>query len=134
MPEQIGDCGRVLSCVTQETEKSPLVKKEPEVNISLDGNLKTSDYLCDIPPTQKTLQDISAWTERQRETTRMKLSLSLVKFFGCSLLSAFVLTGVATFSPHVNKELIRDLVPQLITTQGTLLGVAFGFYFSNKRD
>jgi hypothetical protein len=62
------------------------------------------------------------------------LVLWLVKLLGCSLLGTFILTGVATFNSKADKELIKDLVPQLITTQVTLLGVAFGFYFSNKED
>lgn len=134
MSEQIGDCVRVSSPVTQEMEKLSLLSRESEIDVSLNGDLKISDYLCDVPPTPKTLQDISAWTEKQREITRMKLSLWLVKFFGCSLLCTFVLTGAATFSSHADKELIRDLFPQFITAQGTLLGVVYGFYFSNKGD
>lgn len=134
MLEKVNDCGSAAPSVTQEAEKPCLIRGESENKISLSGDLNISDYLCDVSPTQRVVQDLSAWTEKQRETTRTKLVLWLVKILGYSLLGTFILTGVATFSPRADKELIRDLVPQLITTQVTLLGVAFGFYFSNKDD
>jgi len=124
--------GSVVPSVVQEAEKSYLIQGESEDKISLNGDLNTSDYLCDVAPTQKVVQDIADWVEKQRETTRTKLVIGLVKLLGVSVLGTFILTGVATFSPRADKELIRDLVPQLITTQAALLGVAFGFYFSSK--
>jgi hypothetical protein len=134
MLEKVDGCSSAAPSVTQEAERLCLIQGESEDGISLNGDLNISDYLCDVSPTQKVVQDISVWTEKQRETTRTKLVLWLVKMLGCSLLGTFILTGAATFSPRADKELIRDLVPQLITTQVTLLGVAFGFYFSNKDD
>jgi hypothetical protein len=134
MSEKVNSCGSMATSVKKEEGQPNLMQIESEANISLSGDLNIVDYLQDAPPTKKVVQDISVWAEKQRETTRTKLVLWLVKLLGCSLLGTFILTGVATFNSKADKELIKDLVPQLITTQVTLLGVAFGFYFSNKED
>ncbi|MEO1351773.1 MAG: hypothetical protein AAFW84_23710 [Cyanobacteria bacterium J06635_15] len=133
MSDKPYSCSIAAPFIRREVEQFRLIQEKLESDISLNGDLNISDYVYDIPPAQETVQDISAWTEKRRETTRTKLVLWLVKILSCSLLVTFALTGMATFSPRADKELIRDLVPQLITTQVTLLGVAFGFYFSNKK-
>jgi hypothetical protein len=134
MPEKIDSCATAATSVSEEERQSNLSEVQSKSDLYLNGDLKIPDYLHDVPPTKKIVQDISVWTEKQRETTRTKLVIWLVKILGCSMLGTFVLTGVAAFSPQADKELIKDLVPQLITTQVTLLGVAFGFYFSSKED
>lgn len=133
MSEKIDSSSNVAS-VAEEERQPDLIQVESESDIELNGNLNVADYLRDVPPAKNVVRDISAWTEKQRETTRTKLVLSLVMLLSCSLLGTFVLTGVAAFNPKADKELIKALVPQLIATQSTLLGVAFGFYFSNKED
>jgi|GEM_PF-2732972 len=134
MSEKVDSYSSAATSVTREESQPSLMQIKSESDVSLRGDLNIADYLRDVPPTKKVVQDISVWTEKQRETTRTKLVLWLVKLLGYSLLGIFVLTGVATFNPKADKELIKGLVPQLITTQVTLLGVAFGYYFSNKED
>jgi len=134
MSEKVDSYSSAATSVTREESQPSLMQIKSESDVSLRGDLNIADYLRDVPPTKKVVQDISVWTEEQRETTRTKLVLWLVKLLGYSLLGIFVLTGVATFNPKADKELIKGLVPQLITTQVTLLGVAFGYYFSNKED
>lgn len=134
MPEKINSCSNAATSVTHGESQFSLTQVKSEPDVSLSGDLDISDYLQDVPPTHKVVQDISDWTEKQRETTRTKLVMWLVKLLGCSLIGTFTLTGVAAFNSKADKELIKDLAPQLITTQVTLLGVAFGFYFSNKED
>ena len=134
MSEEMNNCGNLVTPVTDEDSQSSLTEVESKPDISLSGNLNVSDYLQHIPPSQKVVQDMSDWTERQRETTRTKLVMWLAKLLGSSLMVTFILIGVAMFNPKVDGELIKDLAPQLITAQVTLLGVAFGFYFSNKED
>jgi hypothetical protein len=134
MPEKIDSCATAAASVSEDEMQSNLSYVQSETTLDLNGDLEISDYLHDVPPTKKVAQDISTWMEKQRETTRTKLVIWMVKLLGCSMLGTFVLTGAVAFSPQADKELIKDLVPQLITTQVTLLGVAFGFYFSNKED
>lgn len=133
MPEKIDSYAAVTS-VSEEEKLSNLGQVQSKADLDLNGDLNISDYLRDVAPTKKVVQDISTWTEKQRETTRTKLVIWLVKILGCSMFGAFSLIGAAAFSPQADKELIKDLVPQIITTQITLLGVAFGFYFSSKED
>jgi len=134
MSEKIDSCATEATSASTAEKQSNLIQVESESDLDISGCLNISDYLCDVPPSKKVVQDISTWTQKQRETTRTKLVIWLVKILGCSMLGTFVLTAVAIFSPQADKGLIKDLVPQLITTQVTLLGVAFGFYFSNKED
>jgi hypothetical protein len=133
MSEKINSYAAVTSS-SEEERLSNLSQVQSKSDLDLNGDLNISDYLRDVAPTKKVVQDISTWTDRQRETTRTKLVIWLVKILGCSMFSAFALIGAAAFSPQADKELIKDLIPQIITTQVTLLGVAFGFYFSSKED
>lgn len=115
-----------------EVGKTTLVKVKAEPEMHVDGSLTSSDYVTDIPISQKTSEDIATWTRKQREATRTNLAMWLIKMFGCSLAASFLLTGVTALSPQGDKTLIKDFVPQVITPQLTLLGVAIGFYFGSK--
>jgi hypothetical protein len=66
------------------------------------------------------------------ELTRATLAMMLVKFLGGSLIATFLLMGAAAFNPNADKAFIKDLIPQAITPQVTLLGVALGYYFGAK--
>jgi hypothetical protein len=134
MPEKVDSRDDIETSSLDGEAQSMLIPVKLEHDISLEGDLDVYDYLQDVAPTRKVIQDISVWTEKQREITRTKLVLWLAKLLGCSLLGTFMLIVVATFNPNLDKELIKDLIPQLVTTQGTLLGMAFGFYFSNKEN
>ncbi len=105
---------------------------QTESYLTLDGDLNLSDYVQDTKPTLETTRNISAWANQNRETTRTRLAIWLVKIFGCSLGVTFLLIGVAAFNPNVDKTLIKEIIPQVITPQVTLLGVALGFYFGSK--
>lgn len=129
---KIDSCGNAATPGTHDESQFNSTKSEPDISSS--GDLQISDDLQDVSPTNEIVKETSDWTDKQRETTRTRLVMWLVKLLGCSLLGTFTLTGVAAFSPKADKELIKNLVPQLITTQVTLLGVAFGYYFGNKED
>lgn len=134
MPQEINGLAEAAPSFTHCENRTSSVQAQFEPDITLHGELNITDYVQDVPLTQKSVKDVSDWTERHRETTRTKLVMWLVKLLGCTLVGTFVMTGVAAFSPKADKELIKDLIPQLVTTQVTLLGVAFGFYFGNKEE
>jgi hypothetical protein len=114
--------------------QTSMVKVEEKANLHLDGELNLSDYVGDIPLTPKTTREIGEWTIKQRETARTKLATRLLTLFGGTLLASFLLMGAAAFNPNADKALIKDLIPQVITPQVTLLGIALGFYFTSNKE
>ena len=111
-----------------------IMKVEERADLKIDGELNLSDYVQDIAPTPKTVREVSEWTVKHRETARTKLAMWLLTLFGGTLTASFILMGAAAFNPGADKGLIKDLIPQVITPQVTLLGVALGFYFTSKNE
>ncbi|MBW4429022.1 MAG: hypothetical protein KME50_32570 [Nostoc desertorum CM1-VF14] len=134
MPQEINGFAEAALSVTHCENQTSSAQAQLESDIVLHKELNITDNVQHVPFTEKSVKDVSDWTERHRETTRTKLVMWLMKLLGCSLVGTFVLTGVVAFSPKADKELIKNLIPQLVTTQVTLLGVAFGFYFGNKEE
>jgi hypothetical protein len=133
MPKNIDICSSSSASFKGEDSQSESIKVDSDSGISLDGSLNLDDYIQDVTPTAKVAYDISIWAEKQREVTRTKLVTSLVTLLQCSLLGTFFLIGVTTFRPNANQSLVKDLAPQLITAQVTLVSVALGFYFNTKQ-
>jgi hypothetical protein len=69
----------------------------------------------------------------QRESTRSQISLWLLIVFSCSVFASYVMVGMAAFLPNIDRRIITDSLPLLLTPQITLLGVALGFYFGEKK-
>jgi hypothetical protein len=115
-----------------EVQEATLAKVEVKPEMHVGGSLTPSDYITNVPVSQKTSEELAVWAGKQRETTRTNLAMWLVKVFGCSLAASFILVGVTAFSPEGDKTFIKDFIPQIITPQLTLLGVAIGFYFGTK--
>lgn len=115
-----------------EVQEIALAEIEAEPEMQVGGSLTPSDYLTNIPISQKTSEELAAEVGKQREATRTNLAMWLVKVFGCSLAASFLLVGITAFSPTGDKTFIKDFIPQIITPQLTLLGVAIGFYFGTK--
>lgn len=115
-----------------EVQEIALAKVEAKPEMNVDGSLHISDYVGDVPISKKTSEELAVWTGKQRETTRTNLSMWLVKVFGGSLVASFLLVGATAFIPQSDKTFIKDFIPQVITPQLTLLGLAIGFYFGTK--
>jgi hypothetical protein len=60
--------------------------------------------------------------EEQSEATQNKLSTWLVQGFNMSVIATFLLVEVAAFTPSADKTFIKEIIPPIISTQGTLLG------------
>lgn len=114
---------------TSQDQQEALTEVKVCSDLLLDGALHPSEYIGSVAPQKETVQNIQNWAAQHRETTRTKLAMMLVKLLGCSLFATFVLMSVAAFSPNADKAFIKDLVPQAITPQVALLGVALGYYF-----
>jgi hypothetical protein len=72
-------------------------------------------------------------TSLQRESTRSQISVVLLGAFSLSLFASYVMVGMAAFMPNIDRSIITDSLPLLLTPQITLLGVALGFYFGEKK-
>ena len=95
----------------------------------LDGNLNIGDYIFDAHPGKEVRQDLGAWTRKEREQTRSKTTNRLLTVFTASVFGVFVLVGSSSLIPNSGRELAKDLIPIIISSQITLLGVIVGFYF-----
>lgn len=117
-------------------EALPEAEKQQETELSLEGELSISDYIQEVEPSEKTKQAIYAWTMQQREKTKEKVLLFLLKAFGTSLGGSFVLITVAFFNPSVDKNFVKDVIPLVIAPQATLFGGVFLAYTktSKKQD
>lgn len=100
-------------------------------HIVLDGKLDTNNYIISVPPKKEVREDVKAWVdkEREREQTRSKTTHHLLTVFTASVFGVFVLVGSSSLIPNSGKELAKDLIPVILSSQITLLGVIVGFYF-----
>ena len=99
--------------------------------ILLDGKLDLNNYIISVPPKKEVREDVKAWVdkEREREQTRSKTTNHLLTVFTASVFGVFVLVGSNSLIPNSGKELAKDLIPVILSSQITLLGVIVGFYF-----
>jgi Arc/MetJ-type ribon-helix-helix transcriptional regulator len=67
-----------------------------------------------------------------RKNGRSGIAITLIVFFGVSLLAEFLLIGLGAFYPQANVELIKDTLPLLINSLTSVLSLALAFYFINK--
>jgi hypothetical protein len=61
-----------------------------------------------------------------------KISVTLIVFFGISLLAEFLLIGVGTFYPQANTALIKDILPLMVISSNSLVCLALAFDFREK--
>jgi hypothetical protein len=97
--------------------------------IVLNGQLDISNYITSVPPSKEVCQDVEDWVRKNRDRTRSKIASYLLGIFAGSLVTTFALVGVSSLTPNSDKGLLKDLIPLIITSQASLLGVTIGFYF-----
>jgi hypothetical protein len=83
-----------------------------------------------LQPTVK--QEIQDWVTQKREGARNWIAITLIVFFGVSLLAEFLLIGLGAFYPQANSDLIKDTLPLLINSLTSILSLALAFYFKEK--
>lgn len=115
-------------------KKVSLTSKEFNIDAEIDAEIPLSEYIQEVKPSKQTLNKIGVWADKEREKTRTRLALGLVKIFAFSLGASFTLIGVATFIPKSDKALLKEILPSIINAQVVLLGVGLGFYFGNKDE
>ncbi len=115
---------------------TPVESDQNQLEDIKDRELPLDKYHFDTQPSVETIREVEKWATQQtnKEQTRTKLAMGLIKVFGGSLVGTFVLMSVAAFIPGADKSFIKDIVPQLITPQATLLGTALGYYFGAKDE
>ena len=100
--------------------------------IVLNGQLDISNYITSLPPSKEVCQDVEDWVRKNRDRTRSKIANYLLGIFAGSLVTTFALVGVSSLMPNSDKGLLKDLIPLIITSQASLLGVTIGFYFDKE--
>jgi len=102
-----------------ETQKSDL---------SLEGELKLSDYIQEVEPNDRTRQAVYAWAVQQQEKVKERVLTTLLGLFAGTSVVSFILVGVAIVNPDVDKDFVKSTIPLLIAPQVTLFGGVFGAY------
>ncbi|MEG5037719.1 MULTISPECIES: hypothetical protein [unclassified Microcoleus] len=97
--------------------------------IVLTGELDIDNYITSVSPSKEVCQDVEDWVRQNRDRTRSKIANYLLGIFAGSLVTTFALVGVSSLTPNSDKGLLKDLIPLIITSQASLLGVTIGFYF-----
>ena len=97
--------------------------------IVLTGELDIDNYISSVSPSKEVCQDVEDWVRQNRDRTRSKIANYLLGIFAGSLVTTFTLVGVSSLTPNSDKGLLKDLIPLIITSQASLLGVTIGFYF-----
>jgi hypothetical protein len=86
----------------------------------------------DVPLQPQVKQEIQDWVTQKREGDRGWIAITLIIFFGVSLLAEFSLIGLGAFYPQANSALIKDTLPLLINSLTSILSLALAFYFKDK--
>jgi hypothetical protein len=86
----------------------------------------------DVPLQPQVKQEIQDWVAQRREGARGGIAITLIIFFGVSLLAEFSLIGLGAFYPQANSALIKDTLPLLINSLTSILSLALAFYFKDK--
>jgi hypothetical protein len=132
---------------------------KPEDSIEISGKLDVSKYIYDVPvqtgsskaitkigdrasvdiplirdlpPQPKIRRDLEAWVSPKRAGARSGITVTLIVFFGVSLLVEFLLIGLGAFYPQANVALIKDTLPLMINSLTSILFLALAFDFKDK--
>lgn len=133
--------------------------QQPEESIELSGSFDVSEYIDDVParlksseltaavgdresieiqlprdvpPQAETRKDLAAWIAPHRAGARSGIAITLIVFFGVSLLAEFLLIGLGAFYPQSNTALIKDTLPLLINSLTSILSLTLALYFKEK--
>jgi hypothetical protein len=111
------------------------LSSEAEGDFPVDEKFSNRGHIYDARPTDETIREIAKWVAtQQRENTRTRLAMPLVKGFVYSIGLTFTLIGLVVLTPNADKNTVKELIPLIITPQVTLLGVTLGFYFGAKEE
>ncbi|WP_309729534.1 hypothetical protein [Chamaesiphon sp. OTE_75_metabat_556] len=126
-------------------------RTEDSIHMEVSDKLDVADYIFDVPfddPLQiseshqplvrdvalqpQVKQEIQDWIAQKREGARGGIAITLIVFFGVSLLAEFLLIGLGAFYPQSNTALIKDTLPLLINSLTAIVSLALAFYFKEK--
>ena len=127
---------------------------EDSISVEISGSLDVADYISDVPfddaieslqnlqPRQPIVRDVALqpqvkqeiqdWVAQKRAGARGGIAITLLVFFGVSLLAEFLLIGLGAFYPQSNTALIKDTLPLLINSLTAIVSLALAFYFKEK--
>jgi hypothetical protein len=86
----------------------------------------------DVPLQSQLEQEVKDWIAQKREGSRSGIAITVVAFFGASLLVEFLLIGLGSFYPQTNIALIKDTLPLLINSLTSIVTIVLVFYFKEK--
>jgi hypothetical protein len=127
---------------------------EDSIRIEVSGSLDVADYIYDVPFRDATeslqiseyrqpivmdvvlqphvKQEIQDWIATKRSGVPGGIAITLIVFFGVSLLAEFLLIGLGAFYSQSNSDLIKDTLPLLINSLTAIVSLALALYFKEK--
>jgi hypothetical protein len=110
-----------------------------ESPLSLDDFQKGSvDKIKNADKTEVRVEEKRISVEERRETARTFLSVGLLSLLTASLIGTAVYIGADVRNPkelsQERRNMHRELITILWTSQVTLAGSALGFYFGSQKD
>jgi len=104
------------------------ISKIDQLDLSVTGELNISDYIRDVPPSEKVSLTLLAWKTKNAEDAKRKVLLSLTSVFGGSVVFSSCLIFLASINNNVDKLFVEKSVQALLTCQSGLVGTAYGGY------
>jgi hypothetical protein len=127
---------------------------EDSIYIEISGSLDVADYICDVPfndaieslqisehrqPLVRDIalqshlkQEIQDWISPKKSGMHGGIAITIIVFFGISLLAEFLLIGLGSFYPQSNGDLIKDTLPLMMNSLTAIVCLALSFYFKEK--
>jgi hypothetical protein len=78
-------------------------------------------------------REIRKSLEKEHDSTQKLILLWLLICFSASLVASYIMVFAAAIVPAIDQNIIKDSLPLLLIPQFTLLGVALGFHFGQKK-
>jgi Ribbon-helix-helix protein, copG family len=100
--------------------------------ISTEAYFLKEHQLIDIALSPALKQEIRDGVILKKKGASNGIAITLIVFFGVSLLAEFLLIGLGAFYAQANSDLIKDTLPLLINSLTCILSLALALYFREK--
>ena len=121
---------RKPTALVETNSQLPINSNIGHISVEITGDL---DFPLSIPASPQTIKNVAEWERKKKADTQSRLVLMLSAFWGVSIFTSFVLVGIITQSPSVDKEMMKDTTLKILGTETVLYGAVLKYYFDKKR-